>query len=54
MNKQEQSPILELRGISKRFGAVQALSEIDFEVYLNEVVGLVGDNGAPASRHWSK
>jgi D-xylose transport system ATP-binding protein len=49
MDNQEQSPILELKGISKRFGAVQALSEIDFEVYLNEVVGLVGDNGAGKS-----
>jgi len=49
MDNQEQSPILELRGISKRFGAVQALSEVDFEVYPNEVVGLVGDNGAGKS-----
>jgi D-xylose transport system ATP-binding protein len=42
-------PILEMKGISKRFGAVQALSEVDFEVYQNEVVGLVGDNGAGKS-----
>jgi D-xylose transport system ATP-binding protein len=49
MDNQEKSPILELKGISKRFGAVQALSEVDFEVYLNEVVGLVGDNGAGKS-----
>jgi D-xylose transport system ATP-binding protein len=39
-------PILELRGISKRFGAVQALTEVDFEIYASEVVALVGDNGA--------
>ena len=39
----------ELRGISKRFGAVQALSNVDFEVYPAEVVGLVGDNGAGKS-----
>ena len=45
----EQTPILELKGISKRFGAVQALSEVDFEVYAGEVVGLVGDNGAGKS-----
>src|SRR5207248_11752787 len=42
-------PLLELRGISKHFGAVQALSEVDFEVYAGEVVGLVGDNGAGKS-----
>ena len=42
-------PLLELRGISKHFGAVQALSQVDFEVYPAEVVGLVGDNGAGKS-----
>ena len=42
-------PLLQLRGISKRFGAVQALSEVDFEVYPEEVVALVGDNGAGKS-----
>jgi D-xylose transport system ATP-binding protein len=45
----ERAPILELKGISKRFGAVQALSEVDFEVFPGEVVGLVGDNGAGKS-----
>jgi D-xylose transport system ATP-binding protein len=49
MNESRPDPILQLRGISKRFGAVQALSDVDFEVYLNEVVGLVGDNGAGKS-----
>jgi D-xylose transport system ATP-binding protein len=42
-------PILELRGISKSFGAVRALTEVDFEVYAGEVVALVGDNGAGKS-----
>ena len=49
MEDRERSPILEMKGISKRFGAVQALSEVDFEVYRDEVVGLVGDNGAGKS-----
>ncbi len=42
-------PRLSLRGISKSFGAVRALTEVDFEVYAGEVVGLVGDNGAGKS-----
>lgn len=43
------APRLSLRGISKSFGAVRALTEVDFEVYPGEVVGLVGDNGAGKS-----
>jgi D-xylose transport system ATP-binding protein len=43
------SPLLALKGVSKRFGAVQALEGVDFEVYAGEVVGLVGDNGAGKS-----
>jgi D-xylose transport system ATP-binding protein len=42
-------PLLQLKGVSKRFGAVQALSNVDFEVYADEVVALVGDNGAGKS-----
>jgi D-xylose transport system ATP-binding protein len=41
--------LLELKGISKRFGAVQALSQVDFETYPGEVVALMGDNGAGKS-----
>src|SRR5262245_39174689 len=43
------TPLLETRGVSKRFGAVQALDQVDFEVYAGEVVALVGDNGAGKS-----
>src|SRR6187402_480858 len=41
--------LLELRGISKRFGAVRALTGVDLDVYAGEVVALVGDNGAGKS-----
>jgi len=43
------TPTLELRGLSKAFGSVQALSEVDFEVRDGEVMALVGDNGAGKS-----
>lgn len=42
-------PLLETRGVSKRFGAVQALKQVNFQVYPGEVVALVGDNGAGKS-----
>src|SRR5438046_10213956 len=44
-----QTPRLLMRGINKSFGAVRALTDVDFEVYAGEVVGLVGDNGAGKS-----
>ncbi|MDQ6915964.1 MAG: ATP-binding cassette domain-containing protein, partial [Actinomycetota bacterium] len=43
------APLLSLEGVRKRFGAVQALDGVDFEVRPGEVVGLVGDNGAGKS-----
>jgi len=43
------TPLLELRGVNKRFGAVQALSEVDFAAPAGEVTALVGDNGAGKS-----
>lgn len=41
--------VLELKGISKSFGAIQALSEVSLAVRPGEVIGLMGDNGAGKS-----
>ena len=45
----ETSPVLRLTGISKRFGAVQALTDVDVALFANEVHALVGENGAGKS-----
>ena len=42
-------PLLELRGVTKSFGSVQALTDVDLEVRHGEVMALVGDNGAGKS-----
>ena len=43
------TPLLELKGISKRFGAVQAMTNVNLRIYPGEVMALVGDNGAGKS-----
>jgi len=43
------TPLLACEGVSKAFGAVQALYRVDFEVRAGEVMALVGDNGAGKS-----
>src|SRR4029450_3180499 len=49
LNGNGSTPVLSLKGVSKSFGPVQALSDVDFEVRPAEVVALVGDNGAGKS-----
>jgi D-xylose transport system ATP-binding protein len=44
-----ETPLLQLRNITKAFGSVQALNDVDFEVRNGEVMALVGDNGAGKS-----
>jgi D-xylose transport system ATP-binding protein len=49
MNANGSTPVLALKGVSKSFGPVQALQDVNFEVLPGEVVALVGDNGAGKS-----
>ena len=44
-----EQPILELKNISKSFGAVQALTDVDLDLRPGEILGLVGDNAAGKS-----
>ena len=43
------SPILQTKGIYKSFGHVQALENVDIDLFSSEVVALIGDNGAGKS-----
>jgi simple sugar transport system ATP-binding protein len=44
-----EAPLYEIQGISKSFGHVEALKDVDVQVYKGEIIGLVGDNGAGKS-----
>jgi ribose transport system ATP-binding protein len=46
---QSSTPLLELAGISKSFGGVAALTDVDFALNAGEIHGLVGENGAGKS-----
>jgi len=45
----QEQPIIEMRQISKSFGAVRALKDVDLRLYPGEILGLVGDNSAGKS-----
>lgn len=45
----EENPLLRMANISKQFPGVQALDDVDFEVYPGEILGFVGENGAGKS-----
>ncbi|HCK72900.1 MAG TPA: D-xylose ABC transporter ATP-binding protein, partial [Planctomycetaceae bacterium] len=44
-----ESPILEVRQLSKRFPGVRALSEVDLNLFAGEVLAVIGENGAGKS-----
>ncbi len=45
----ERRPLLRLQGVGKSYGAIQALTDVNLEIFAGEVVALVGDNGAGKS-----
>lgn len=46
---QSQVPVIELRNVSKTFGEVRSLVDVNFTLNTSEIVGLLGDNGAGKS-----
>ncbi len=49
MIENKNSLVLEMKGITKRFGGVTALDNVDFELFAGEIHSIVGENGAGKS-----
>lgn len=49
MTGAKRQPVLQARGLVKRYGRVVALDHADFELYAGEVLAVIGDNGAGKS-----
>ena len=47
-------PLLEIKGLSKSFGGLMTLFNLDFEVYEKEIVGLIGPNGSGKTTLFNK
>ena len=43
------TPVLEVRGLSKRFGGVSAVDDVSFDVREGEILGIIGPNGSGKS-----
>ena len=48
-NKNNRKVILEVKGISKHFGGIKAVDNVDLKLYKGEIIAIVGDNGAGKS-----
>ena len=46
---QEKTPLLSLRAVTKTYGAIVSVRNVDLDIFPGEVVGLIGDNGAGKS-----
>lgn len=49
MSGDGEAPVLQARGLVKRYGRVVALDHADFDLHANEIIGVIGDNGAGKS-----